>query len=165
MTQLDMIGLKHLIMLITIFYCKNLNCTDVTMKPSSGSLLISVHARKNCDMSSLKHLIMLITIFYCKNLNCTDVTMKPSSGSLLISVHARKNCVYNKHYQILKQYYQVFHRDQSLDRYFLLSISMTYLYFLSNIEEVIYADDITLATICDDVKRIESNLFIDTKLL
>ena len=37
--------------------------------------------------------------------------------------------------------------------------------FLSNTEEVIYADDVTLATICDDVKRIESNLFIDTKLL
>ena len=35
--------------------------------------------------------------------------------------------------------------------------------FLSNIEEVIYADDVTLTTICDDVKRIESNLFIDTK--
>ena len=35
--------------------------------------------------------------------------------------------------------------------------------FLSNTEEVIYADDVTLTTICDDVKRIESNLFIDTK--
>ena len=35
--------------------------------------------------------------------------------------------------------------------------------FLSNTEEVIYADDVTLTTICDDVKRIESNLLIDTK--
>ena len=32
--------------------------------------------------------------------------------------------------------------------------------FLSNREEVVYADDVT---ICDDVKRIESNLFINTK--
>ena len=86
--------------------------------------------------------------------------MKPSSGSLLISVHDRKKCVYNKHYQILKQYYQVFHRDQSLVHYFYINDIPL---FLSNTEEVIYAADVTLTTICDDVKRIESNLFIDTK--
>ena len=33
-------------MVITIFYCKNLNCADVIMKPSCGSLLISVQNRK-----------------------------------------------------------------------------------------------------------------------
>ena len=35
--------------------------------------------------------------------------------------------------------------------------------FSLNTEDVIYADDVTLTTICDDVKRIESNLFIATK--
>ena len=34
--------------------------------------------------------------------------------------------------------------------------------FLSNTEEVIYADDLTLTTMCNDVKDVESNLRIDT---
>ena len=54
----------------------------------------------------------------------TDVTMKPSSDSLLILIQDRKMFVYSKHYQILKQYL-VFHRDQSLDHYFLFSYSIS----------------------------------------
>ena len=34
--------------------------------------------------------------------------------------------------------------------------------FLSNTEEVIYADDLTLTTMCNNVKTVESNLRIDT---
>ena len=34
---------------------------------------------------------------------------------------------------------------------------------VSNTEEVIYVDDITLTTMCDDVIRIESNLCCDAK--
>ena len=34
--------------------------------------------------------------------------------------------------------------------------------FLSNTEEVIYADDLTLTTMCNDVKDVKSNLRIDT---
>ena len=57
----------------------------------------------------------------------------------------------------------MFHRDQSLDHLFFVIYINDIPLFLSNTEEVIYADDVTLTTICDDVKRIESNLFIDTK--
>ena len=35
--------------------------------------------------------------------------------------------------------------------------------FLSNTEEVIYADDLTFTTMCNNVKTVESNLRIDTK--
>ena len=34
--------------------------------------------------------------------------------------------------------------------------------FLSNTEEVIYADDVTLTTVCNNLQDIESNLCIDT---
>ena len=34
--------------------------------------------------------------------------------------------------------------------------------FLSNTEEVIYADDLTLTTMCNDIKDVESNFRIDT---
>ena len=56
----------------------------------------------------------------------------------------------------------MFLRDRSLDHYFLYYILMTYHYFLSNTEEVIYADDLTLTTMCSNVKTVESNLRIDT---
>ena len=89
--------------------------------------------------------------------------MKPSSGSLLISVHDRKKMCIQRALSDSKTILSGVPQGSILGPLlFVININDIPL-FLSNTEEVIYADDVTLTTICDDVKRIESNLFMDTK--